>query len=1628
MKNLLAIFTIFSLTLNSNIYLDNINSDNYPEITAEIYVSDANNARIEPGIDDIRVFEGINPAEIYSLECEDQSLNSKKNLLLVIESTASISSAEVKLIEDILDASIKLLDHGGKIGITTFNNYSFVLSEFTDDEEKLKNSLDFLLPNGIGTLNTAFLSETANSIEIADNGDAEILFITDGDIAGNTTAILQSADQAGVQINSLILGNVSNAPLDQLAGLTEAYIYENVTDRNFENVIGAVFSRLYYRNPCKISWRSGYCNSPAVANIVHIPTQTNFDFGYEFPEDAINLFLSPSEVLKFPFFEAGDEIISEINLRAINTDFEIIEIEHNCNYLEITNFPTGILPKERTHKIDFKVTPPDINYRICEVTIKTTECEDLKFFIETGRKEEGILTEQLEIIDPNGGEIYFPGEQMEVYWENTNPLDTFDIDISNDGGNSWNFIENVRSGNTALISLPFETGNNYKVRVSQYSGNEFLNGVYYLDLGGDPAKEIAWNKDASLLATYTAGNQVDIWEPAQEEKIGIAGNSIINAFGLQWGNVTDNLAIINDFGSKDLVILDGTLQNVPIKLNGNGYDLNCLSWSADDSQLAVGSTGGDILIYEPEENNPVEILNDVVTNSIDEIALHPTKNWIYLLDGIGNLNLYDIDDQELNLLRNIPNAEEYMQISSGGDSIFLASKTEGVFLITITEINDLISSDVIFRDDNEQFKAIDWSENKSSIIKSNDELIQVIDQNTGDTTYTFIGHSNTLTTIKVRNNWVASYSGEQLLQVWNISEEHSPFIFQRDESDSDFRIVPVRIQTFDIDLGDICKDFTKDTIVESAYFNSSLKEVTIEDIYITNDPDNNFSRPLETQKIINVNDYGDIRILTSPTIPGEIEAEYIIQANNEIFRGKINANVIEAKFSPSREILDLGKINLGESRTISFDIVENVSSNAGIIDSAKIFFPEKIFDLPSGVVSSGEILEYEGVFSFDVLGPKTGLTRVFTRDNCTPIQIPVKVDVVAPNPILTGSNQLEILNCKSKNKDTVFIRNTGEGSLVIESVTSNNPSVTATELDKITEAGTVARIELEYLLDEPKIDSVDIFVLSNTKEDFTKSSIYRIFFEKIDTRFETNKSEFLFVTPNNSQELIIENIGVRRIDLEFPESEFFNFDSKPESIFPGEEITVNITALEIDRPIPERTESTTINLSGFCDDRKIVINSDFRNRLPVINTFENIEFDNLICTDNPKDTIITIENIGNAELELRNIRLEGNEASSFEISNSEDITLEPSESIEIKLTFNPNGKFSNSAVFVSETNSTQNDGELRIPISINHLISEFNFDNSEIIIDELEFDTQQSFQIDVENLGNLPASVSPSITNPNFLIDSISNLPAAPGENSIIYLRFLGGEIDETYIADLIFSDDCGNDYSKRFEINVVGTRLFEISVGNFYGVPGDIINVPLIVSNPSNSKLPDDGSYSATLSFNSTILHSSKSFTGIESGKRWVEISGDLLSELSGDNLSSADLLVTLGNAESTELEINAEFNNANAYKFSSSNGNFNYASEYLQENPGFVDGNLRINFQGPNPNPAQGDFKISFNMIEKGSCSLKIIDLSGRVIRSLIDDEISTGYYEINLNSLEFSSGYYYLRFTTPTYSKLVPFTVAN
>jgi len=93
-----------------------------------------------------------------------------------------------------------------------------------------------------------------------------------------------------------------------------------------------------------------------------------------------------------------------------------------------------------------------------------------------------------------------------------------------------------------------------------------------------------------------------------------------------------------------------------------------------------------------------------------------------------------------------------------------------------------------------------------------------------------------------------------------------------------------------------------------------------------------------------------------------------------------------------------------------------------------------------------------------------------------------------------------------------------------------------------------------------------------------------------------------------------------------------------------------------------------------------------------------------------------------------------------------------------------------------------------------------------------------------------------------------------------------------------------------------------------------------------------------------------------------------------------------------------------------------------YITEGDGgsqTADGNIPIvHFLSFYPNPARNDMNVRFGIPKEERVSLKVYDVSGREVKTLVDNRIEAGYHSVRLDGKNLPSGIYFARLVTDDY----------
>ncbi len=209
------------------------------------------------------------------------------------------------------------------------------------------------------------------------------------------------------------------------------------------------------------------------------------------------------------------------------------------------------------------------------------------------------------------------------------------------------------------------------------------------------------------------------------------------------------------------------------------------------------------------------------------------------------------------------------------------------------------------------------------------------------------------------------------------------------------------------------------------------------------------------------------------------------------------------------------------------------------------------------------------------------------------------------------------------------------------------------------------------------------------------------------------------------------------------------------------------------------------------------------------------------------------------------------------------------------------------------------------------------------------------------------------------------------------------------------------------------------ISIPNIVAETGETIYLPLILEESENmSKLVADGLI-ANISFNSYVMLPSD---------RTAEISGNIAKlttdEFSikrnvGDTLTLIPFKVMLGDKEISPIQFDKLIAKDDMLIIDTKSGSLKISDLCEQGGKRLVNPEGIVGISNLSPNPAETILQIDFSVIEKGTTTISLIDMLGKTISILFDENISEFKdMKVIKDISHISAGYYIIQLQTLTY----------
>ncbi len=189
---------------------------------------------------------------------------------------------------------------------------------------------------------------------------------------------------------------------------------------------------------------------------------------------------------------------------------------------------------------------------------------------------------------------------------------------------------------------------------------------------------------------------------------------------------------------------------------------------------------------------------------------------------------------------------------------------------------------------------------------------------------------------------------------------------------------------------------------------------------------------------------------------------------------------------------------------------------------------------------------------------------------------------------------------------------------------------------------------------------------------------------------------------------------------------------------------------------------------------------------------------------------------------------------------------------------------------------------------------------------------------------------------------------------------------------------------------------------------------MPLQIKDQENFFQCNYDSFKVKLAYNKTVLFPlNKVPKSIDSNTEIIELEG----KASLDLLDNIEFFVTLGNSPYSDIKMQTFEWNCDKVEVTTIDGRINIQNICKEGGERLLDFSSKLAISDIIPNPIDETATFIVNLIEKGATSVKIYNLFGEIVQTILNKYMEPGTYKFEIKAKNLNPGLYYLVLETPT-----------
>lgn len=451
-----------------------VNTNSYPTIIAKFYAFDNNDSlfkNISPS--DLKLFENGIQRNVTSVSCPTSTPAAISSVLVLDVSGSMCVEEKLSIAQAAALTWINILPLGSsECAISSFSDESYIIQDFTTDRNKLTKGINDLKCIDGTNYDAAFLNPMSGGIPIAKTGIHKriVVFLTDGipNFNPQTEKIINDARSANITIYCVTIGFPAPKCMKDISIQTGGVCFENIKSaQEAEECYKKIQMNAMEVNPCTIKWQSGVqCNSSNVCAVLDLLSNNSKDtVVYPAPAASVAMLKAIPNAVYFVNIPPGSPKDTTITVKAINSSFNVIDITSSNPLFSIT--PKSFSLDEGMSKpLTVTYNPVDSNNSFSIFNFISNQCQSY-FYALGGFSDKKNANQLLRLTHPNGGEVFKAGSDTVITWTGILPNDTVVLEYSTDLGNQWETLTTKAFGYIHnWKELPHLESNQCLVRVS----------------------------------------------------------------------------------------------------------------------------------------------------------------------------------------------------------------------------------------------------------------------------------------------------------------------------------------------------------------------------------------------------------------------------------------------------------------------------------------------------------------------------------------------------------------------------------------------------------------------------------------------------------------------------------------------------------------------------------------------------------------------------------------------------------------------------------------------------------------------------------------------------------------------------------------------------------------------------------------------------------------------------------------------------------------------------------------------------------------------------------------------------------------------------------------------------------